>query len=259
MGHKIQAKDGYIAVSNETSAKRIHVGAYAQLLAPTVAKRIDAVVNYKWVEQLGMQKDNAIIVAMDDTSPQSIRKRLQKYAGTKASVQILGPDLDLKATQTAFLTGGSVSKAVGSFSYKANSDGTVDPDPAWVSRNIRTMEMPIIGKVTGHRVMLPQLLGALKEVVARGLSKTIHTYDGCYVPRFIAHDPSKGLSFHTFGTAIDLNAYDQRPRNRREDGPDSGQDLQGLGLRLGRRLELHRPHALRARQPGQGPLGVSRP
>ena len=206
IGHKIEQTDGYIVVGNETDSKRVHVGAYAQILDPTKAKRIDAVVNYKWAEQLGMQKDNAIIVAMDETSPQSIRKQLQKYAGTKASVQILGPDLDLKATQTAFLTGGSVSRAVGSFSYKANSDGTVDPDPSWVSRNIRTMEIPIIGKVTGHRVMLPQLQAAMKEVVARGLSSKINTYDGCYVPRFIAHDPSKGLSFHTFGTAIDLNA-----------------------------------------------------
>ena len=206
IGHKIEQTDGYIVVGNESESKRVHVGAYAQILDPTKAKRIDAVVNYKWADQLGMQKDNAIIVAMDETSPQSIRKKLQKYAGSKASVQILGPDLDLKATQTAFLTGGSVSRAVGSFSYKANSDGTVDPDPSWVSRNIRTMEIPIIGKVTGHRVMLPQLQAAMREVVARGLSSKINTYDGCYVPRFIAHDPSKGLSFHTFGTAIDLNA-----------------------------------------------------
>ena len=28
--------------------------------------------------------------------------------------------------------------------------------------------------------------------------------------RFIAHDPSKGLSFHTFGTAVDLNASDNQ-------------------------------------------------
>ena len=206
IGRKLEQKDGYMKLGNEADAQTVHIGAYAEILDPTKAKRIDAVVNYKWADQLGMQKDNAIIVAMNETSPQSIRKQLQKYAGTKASVQILGPDLDLKATQTAFLTGGSVSKAVGSFSYKANSDGTVDPDPSWVSHNIRTMEMPIIGKVTGHRVMLPQLLGALNMVVARGLSSKIHTYDGCYVPRFIAHDPSKGLSFHTFGTAIDLNA-----------------------------------------------------
>jgi hypothetical protein len=208
MGKKIQEKDGYITVSNESAAKRIHVGAYAQILDPTKAKRIDAVVNYKWADQLGMGKSNAILVAMDDTSPQSIRKQLQKYAGKNASVQILGPDLDLGATQTAFLTGGSVAAAVGSFSYRANSDGTVTPDPRWVAANIRTEEMPIIGRVTGHRVMLPQLRAALNEVVIKRLSKSIYHYDGCYVPRFIAHDPSKGLSFHTFGTAIDLNAAD---------------------------------------------------
>ena len=208
IGRKIQSKDGYVQVSNESDAQRIHIGAYAQILAPTVAKRIDAVVNYKWADPLGMRKDNAIIVSMGVYSPQSIRKQLQKYAGTKASVQILGPDLDLRATQTAFPTGGPVSAAVGSFSYRANSDGTVTPDPAWVAAKITSEEMPIIGRVTGNRVMLPQLRAALNEVVTRGLSSKIYHYDGCYVPRFIAHDPSKGLSFHTFGTAIDLNAAD---------------------------------------------------
>ncbi len=206
MGRKIQEQDGYIAVSNESAAKRIHVGAYAQLLAPTVARRIDAVVNYKWADPLGMRKDNAIIVGMDATSPQSIRKQLQRSAGRDASVQILGPDLDLGANQTAFLTGGSVAAAVGSFSYRANPNGTVTPDPRWVAANIRTEQMPIIGRVTGHRVMLPQLRGALNAIATRGLSSKIHTYDGCYVPRFIAHNPARGLSFHTFGTAIDLNA-----------------------------------------------------
>ena len=206
IGRKVEKDNGFMEVGNESDAQAIHIGAYAEILDPSKAKRIDAVVNDKWADKLGMRKDNAMLVAMGSRSPQSIRKQLQKYAGDKASVQILGPDLDINATQTAFLTGGSVAKAVGSFSYKANPDGTVDPDPAWVSANIRTMEMPIIGSVTGHRVMLPQLKGALSEVVARGLGKTIKTYDGCYVPRFIGHDPSRGLSFHTYGTAIDLNA-----------------------------------------------------
>ena len=206
IGRKLQRKDGFMRLGNEKVASTIHIGAYAQLLNPSVARRIDAVVNYKWAEQLGMQRDNALLIAMGRTSPQSIRKQLQKLAGTKASVQILGPDLDIKATQTAFLTGGSVARAVGSFSYTANGDGTVNPDPAWVSANIRTEVMPIIGRVTGHRVMLPQLRGALNQIVGLGLSSKIHTYDGCYVPRFIARTPSRGLSFHTYGTAIDLNA-----------------------------------------------------
>ena len=208
IGKKLQEKNGFMKLGNESAARSIHIGAYAEILPPTVAKRINAVVNYKWADKLGMRKDNALLVSMGVTSPQSIRKQLQKYAGTAASVQILGPDLDINATQTAFLTGGNVAAAVGSFSYKANPDGTVAPDPRWVSAKITTEEMPIIGRVTGNRVMLPQLRAALSEVVTRGLSSKIYHYDGCYVPRFIAHNPAKGLSFHTFGTAIDLNAAD---------------------------------------------------
>jgi hypothetical protein len=204
---KLEQKDGYIRLGNETDAQRIHIGAYAEILNHSYARRIDAVVNYKWVDKLGMRKDNAMLVAMGSRSPQSIQKQLKKYAGDKASVQILGPNFDL-GLQTAFLTGGSVAKAVGSFNYTANRDGTVNPDPAWVASHIRTEEMPIIGRVTGNIAMLPQLRAALSEVVTRGLSSKIYHYDGCYVPRFIAHDPSKGLSFHTYGTAIDLNAAD---------------------------------------------------
>ena len=205
IGKKLERKGGFMRLGNESGANTIHIGAYAQILDPTKARRIDAVVNEKWVKKLGMRKDNAMIVAMNETSPQSIRKKLKKIAGTTASVQILGPDFDL-GTQTAFLTGGSVSKAVGSFNYRANPNGTVAPDPAWVRAKITTEVMPIIGPVTGNRVMLPQLRAALQEVVARGLSKSIYHYDGCYVPRFIAGTHS--LSFHTFGTAIDLNAAD---------------------------------------------------
>ncbi len=206
IGKQLEQKDGYMRLGNEEGAETAHIGAYATILPSLGRSRIDAVVNSKWTEKLGMRPNNAMIVALGVASPASILKELKKYVGQKAQIEILAQNLDLDAARTAFLTGGNVAAAVGSFSYKANSDGTVDPDPAWVSRNIVTMEMPIIGRVTGHRVMLPQLRGALSEVVAQRLSKEIRTYDGCYVPRFIARDPSRGLSFHTFGTAIDLNA-----------------------------------------------------
>ena len=208
LGKKLEVRDGYMRLGNAADAQEVHIGAYAQILDPSYARHIDAIVNYRWADRLGLRKDNALIVSMGSLAPQKIRKQLQRDAGSKASVQILGPDLDIEATQTAFLTGGSVAAAVGSFSYRANPDGTVAPDPAWISRSITSEEMPIIGRVTGNRVMLPQLRAALLEVVTRGLASKIYHYDGCYVPRFIAHDPSKGLSFHSYGTAIDLNAAD---------------------------------------------------
>ncbi len=207
IARKLEQKDGYMRLGNETDADLIHIGAYAQILNPTLARRIDAVVNYKWVKKLGMRRDNAMLVAMGSRSPQSIRKQLQKYAGKKASVQILGPDLDIGATQTAFLTGGSVAAAVGSFSYSTNPSGTINPQKSWVTTNIRRERVPILGEVTCHKVMLAQLKAALNEIVTSHLADKIHQdqYGGCYYPRFIAYDPSKGLSFHSYGTAIDLN------------------------------------------------------
>ena len=205
---RLEQKDGYMRLGNEADADRIHIGAYAQILDVNKARRVNAVVNSKWIEPLGMVPDNAMFIGLPSRSPQSIVKEVKKYVGPKASVLILGPNLPTGVTQVALLTGGSVARAVGSFSYTANRDGTVNPDPAWIASHIRTEEMPIIGKVTGNVVMLPQLRAALSEVVSAGLSSKIYTYDGCYVPRFIGRDPSRGLSFHTYGTAIDLNARD---------------------------------------------------
>jgi D-alanyl-D-alanine carboxypeptidase len=104
-------------------------------------------------------------------------------------------------------TGGSLAEAVGTFSYRWFDDGSVAPDPAWVAANIRTETVPILGSVTGHKVLFPQLRGALREIVARGLADEINPeeYGGCYVPRFIGRDPGNGLSLHTWGIAVDLN------------------------------------------------------
>jgi hypothetical protein len=208
MGRRLETKDGYLKLGNGTDAPSAHVGALAQLLDPAWARQIDAVVNYKWAKPLRMQPGNAALIAMGAPSPQSIMKKLIAAAGSGASVQILGPNLDLKAAQTAVLTGGSVAAAVGTFNYTANSNGTVNPDPGWVAQHIRTEIMPIIGRVTGNVVMLPQLRGALTQVVSAGLSKSIYQYGGCYVPRFIAGTHT--LSFHSFGTAIDLNVADNQ-------------------------------------------------
>ena len=83
---------------------------------------------------------------------------------------------------------------------------TIEPDARWVRDNIRTETVPVMGRVTCHRLMLPQLRGALQEVVDAGLASTLTTYDGCYVPRFIERNPSRSISLHTWGIAIDMDA-----------------------------------------------------
>jgi hypothetical protein len=184
------------------SGATLRVGATASM-----APKIDAVVNPVRGRQLGMAPANAILVSTDGTDPAVVAETLQQRLGKQVTVSPLSQTLPSQGRQTAFLTGGSVADAVGSFSYRYFEDGSVEPDPAWVAANLRTETVPLLGAVTCHRVMLPQLRGALQEVVDSGLADRIDASDfgGCYAPRFIESDPSRGLSLHTWGIAVDLN------------------------------------------------------
>jgi hypothetical protein len=90
-------------------------------------------------------------------------------------------------------------------------------DPGWVRRNIVRARVPMLGEITCHRALFPQLRGALEEVVADGLAYLIDPdqYAGCYNPRFIDRRPGGRLSHHAWGVAIDLNwrdnAFGTRP------------------------------------------------
>ena len=203
---QVPRRDGYLQLGNGQDAPRVPVGAYAPQIP-----QVDAVVNVKVGEALGMRAGNALIVSTDAlVSPQSKRARIVKIAGDHASVQILGPDLDITVQQTALLVG-TVADAVGIFNYTVLGGGHIAPDPSWVAAHIVTAEVPILGQVTCNAVMIEQLRAALQEIVDVGLADAIHPseYAGCYYPRYIAG--TTRLSNHSFGLALDLNV----PGNQR--------------------------------------------
>lgn len=207
LGEHVPAAGDYVRVGTGKDDPEIHIGALAPLSSPVTAPYLDAVLNEKWAPRLQMPGGNALLVSTGSTAPRQLQKQLRRITAQRATVQLLGPNPDLSGFQTAILTGHSLSSAVGTFSYTVNGDGTVNPDPAWVREFIRTEEVPILGRVTCNKAMLVQLRAALDEIVRAGLADKINAgeYGGCYVPRFIARDPAKGLSFHTWGTAVDLN------------------------------------------------------
>ena len=197
-------KDGYLRLGSSKDAEQIHIGAFAA----QVEGAIDAVVNETWIDTLEMRPGNALLITTGQTAPLSLRKPIEKLAGEGASVQMLDvvarEGLDTDVQQTAFLVG-SVGDAVGSFNYTVIGGGRIAPEPSWVSANVRTQAVPILGTVTCHRLIFPQLTAALSEISSRGLADEIHRdeYAGCYYPRFIAGTTS--LSNHSFGLALDLN------------------------------------------------------
>jgi D-alanyl-D-alanine carboxypeptidase len=95
----------------------------------------------------------------------------------------------------------------GEFAGRPVADGYIESEAAWVRRNILTERVPILGEVTCHRALFPQLRAALADAVRRGLAGTIDPshYGGCYASRFVNRIPVLGISHHAWGIAIDVN------------------------------------------------------
>jgi hypothetical protein len=210
-GHRLAAPNGYIHLGSSKDAPDLHIGAYAEQIPG-----LDLVVNERWGESLGMVMDNAVLISTRINSPQSVRPRIERIVGHKASVQAMDVvairGLDPEVVQTAVLTGGSIASVVGTFNYRVLGGGHIAPDPSWVASHISTQTMPIIGPMTCNNAIFPQLKAALDEIQSTpGLAAKIHPseYAGCYYPRFIAG--TTVLSNHSFGLAFDINV----PGNQR--------------------------------------------
>jgi hypothetical protein len=171
-------------------------------LATTGIPNTDLVVDTSLGRLLGIAGE-AVLLSAGKTDPSTLASRARRAAGKAADVDLLTSPV---ANPFAYLTGSRAAKAFGAFSYRYYPDGTIVPDARWVREHIVTESVPILGRVTCHRLMFPQLRAALRDVVKAGLASQIQSYDGCYVPRFIESDPSHAVSLHTWGIAIDLDA-----------------------------------------------------
>lgn len=111
-----------------------------------------------------------------------------------------------------------VNGIFGQFHYRELSGGRIEVDPNWVAQNIITITLPGLNrKVQVHKLAAEHFITAftyIKNGTATingrqvSLLSLINTMDGTYVTRHVNWDPSRGLSNHSWGTAIDINADD---------------------------------------------------
>jgi D-alanyl-D-alanine carboxypeptidase len=93
------------------------------------------------------------------------------------------------------------------------SPGSIVIDPTWVDKKIVTTTVPVLGEVTCHRKLIPQLRAAMRELTDAGLASTIHAFNGCFAARNVLSSPSAAISHHAWGIAVDVNA-DTNPFGR---------------------------------------------
>jgi hypothetical protein len=202
------AKGLELDLGGDTGVARLHGGKAARLrvgaFATTGIPGTDVIVDDEVGRSLGLPTATGMLLtAGKDVDPVRLAGQVRAITGDGGSVDLLTPPA---ANPVAFLTGSRAAKAFGAFSYRYFPDGTIQPDARWVNENIVTTTVPILGRVTCHRLMIPQLRGALADVQAAGLASSLHTYDGCYVPKYIERSPTHAISLHTWGIAIDLDA-----------------------------------------------------
>lgn len=111
-----------------------------------------------------------------------------------------------------------VNGIFGQFRYRELSGGRIEVDPNWVADNIVTITLPGLNrKVQVHKLAADNFITAFNYIKngtatvngkQMSLLSLIETMDGTYVTRHVNWDPSRGLSNHSWGTAIDINADD---------------------------------------------------
>ncbi len=112
-----------------------------------------------------------------------------------------------------------VSKVQGSFGqfyYRDTNGGRIEIDPKWVAQNIVTITLPGLNQqVQVHKDAQDNFITAFNYIkngtaTINGkqvpLLSLIKTMDGTFVTRHVNWDPNRGLSNHSWGIAIDINA-----------------------------------------------------
>lgn len=99
----------------------------------------------------------------------------------------------------------------GKFNYSEGDKGRIRMDASWVSANIIDLKTPILKEegypqIDFHEKAAPFLARVFEAIERAGMQNLILTCAGTFVPRHKGWDPTRNLSSHSWGIAIDLNA-----------------------------------------------------
>jgi D-alanyl-D-alanine carboxypeptidase len=172
-------------------------------------------VSQRTARALGIERQRYLLVA---PGARASRERLTAAirgllpVGTPA--QIRGPGETPYFRQgDAVLPTVMLEELFGGFAARVLPGHGLAIDPAWVRAHIVAAHVPVLGWVRCNRAVIPQLVGAFREIEQEGLAHLIDRagYGGCYRPELLRPtDPQAGVSHHTWGIAININLSNNR-------------------------------------------------
>lgn len=110
------------------------------------------------------------------------------------------------------LSDAEIRNVFGTFTYtETNPKGAIRIDAAWEAAHIVPLATPIFARfghasIRCHKKAHDPLQRVFTAIANAGMEDHILAYDGCHVPRHKGWNPSRGLSAHSWGIAVDINA-----------------------------------------------------
>ena len=127
-----------------------------------------------------------------------------------------------------------IEKVFGRIEYVDVGGGYVEITNGFDNENILLFDFPVVGKQYFHRKLVPVLEAVMRMVKDRGLEQEIKQFL-TYCPRHKRHDPTKELSTHAYGIAVDINPATNQPGTRGDLHPGLVDVLEMHGFEWGGR------------------------
>ena len=186
----------------------------AAVLPDQLVGAAELVVSNRTGARIGVRHDRYMLVQPSTgrrMAPEAFRARIQPLLpvslGVDRAVQVRAPgDTPFFRAGDSVLPPVVVKSIFGEFSARpGHRPGTLEIDPAWAAAHIVTTHVPVLGRVTCNRQIVPQLTAAMRRVRERAPPDAVTSYEGCYVPRFIGWSNDNMISYHSWGIAFDVN------------------------------------------------------
>lgn len=207
----IQAGSG-VRIEANGIRRSFRIGA---VVSEAMARQRELIVPLTAAGDLGLTAPRALVTSVEGEHAETALTQMRALTdGILARIHA-GENVVPDPSEGPILSFAEIKEIFGEFTFKPRTGLFVTVHPRWVDENIVEVDLPLLGLLKCNRRLLPQLIGAMRELQSRGLSGLVRSGDGCWSPRMQVGN-SYALSRHAYGIAVDINAatnrYGERPR-----------------------------------------------